>query len=103
MKASKEEEIISLLNGLYGRLEYIEAQVEYTQSILGSFHPDPVIRNHCQHHLRTGAEEVYSDYTVKRLTDQFPMKDVDSFLRGILQEAVQKLDAAAIRIHQEAC
>lgn len=103
MEDSKADVIISHLKGIENTLEYLEAQIEYTQSILGSFHPDPVIRDHCQHHLKTGAEEIYTDRTIERLKAQFPPKDVDTFLRGFLREAIQKLDTVAIKYPQEDC
>ena len=96
------QKIIDLLAQINSRLDYVEAQIEYTQSILGSFHPDPVLREHCQRKLKQGVEDLYSDATIERLRTQFPGEDPNHFLTGILNEAVQKLDTVSVMNLQEA-
>lgn len=102
METTDTQKIIDLLVQINSRLDYVEAQIEYTQSILGSFHPDPVLRDHCQRHLKNGVEEIYSDTTIERLRAQFPVEDPNVFLRGILKDAVQKLDTVSVMSHQGA-
>lgn len=97
MENSKQDEIIELLNGVLSRFEYLETMVTYNQDILGSFHPDPVVRSICQGNLKIAGEEACSDYTINRLRERYPTKELGYFLREILKEAVQKLDTVAIK------
>ncbi|NDY74620.1 hypothetical protein [Desulfobacter hydrogenophilus] len=97
MDNSTAEEIIVRLKGLRADMDYVGEQLVYTQAILGSFHPDPVLRDHCQNCLKIAVEACYSEASIKRIRDQYPVIDRTDFLRNLLAEAIQKLDTVAIK------